>query len=72
MGCTSVVVMMGYHRLVVDMAGLVSMRALGYPVVFDATHSVQRPGGLGGSSGSPVRDNNAIRDSHMIRNNISL
>ena len=42
---------MGYHRLVVDMAGLVSMRALGYPVVFDATHSVQRPGGLGGSSG---------------------
>lgn len=42
---------MGYHRLVVDMAGLVTMRALGYPVVFDATHSVQRPGGLGGASG---------------------
>ena len=42
---------MGYHRLVVDMAGLVTMRGLGYPVVFDATHSVQRPGGLGGASG---------------------
>lgn len=42
---------MGYHRLVVDMAGLVTMRALGYPVMFDATHSVQRPGGLGGASG---------------------
>ena len=42
---------MGYHRLVVDMTGLVTMRALGYPVVFDATHSVQRPGGLGGASG---------------------
>ena len=42
---------MGYHRLVVDMAGLVVMREFGYPVVFDATHSVQRPGGLGGASG---------------------
>lgn len=42
---------MGYHRLVVDMAGLVTMREFGYPVVFDATHSVQKPGGLGGASG---------------------
>ena len=41
----------GYHRLVVDMSGLVTMREFGYPVVFDATHSVQRPGGLGGASG---------------------
>lgn len=46
---------MGYHRLVVDMAGLVAMREFGYPVVFDATHSVQRPGGLGGSSGGDYR-----------------
>ncbi len=42
---------MGYHRLVVDMAGIAVMREFGYPVVFDATHSTQRPGGLGGSSG---------------------
>ena len=46
---------MGYHRLVVDMTGLVTMRALGYPVMFDATHSVQRPGGLGGMSGGDYR-----------------
>lgn len=37
----------GYHNLVVDMRGLPKMRALGYPVVFDATHSVQEPGGGG-------------------------
>lgn len=42
---------MGYHRLVVDMSGLVVLKEFGYPVVFDATHSVQSPGGLGGSSG---------------------
>jgi 2-dehydro-3-deoxyphosphooctonate aldolase (KDO 8-P synthase) len=41
----------GYGNLVVDMRGLVIMRELGYPVVFDATHSVQRPGGLGTASG---------------------
>lgn len=41
----------GYHRLVVDMRSLVEMRALGCPVVFDATHSVQKPGALGGASG---------------------
>ena len=46
---------MGYHRLVVDMTGLVTMRDFGYPVVFDATHSVQRPGGLGGASGGDYR-----------------
>ena len=40
----------GYHNLVVDMRGLVIMRELGYPVVFDATHSVQLPGGGGGKS----------------------
>ncbi|MDR1978230.1 MAG: 3-deoxy-8-phosphooctulonate synthase [Synergistaceae bacterium] len=42
---------MGYHQLVVDMRSLVTMRALGCPVVFDATHSVQKPGALGGASG---------------------
>jgi 2-dehydro-3-deoxyphosphooctonate aldolase (KDO 8-P synthase) len=41
----------GYHDLVVDMRSLVIMRALGYPVVFDATHSVQLPGGEAGQSG---------------------
>ena len=41
----------GYHNLVVDMRSLVIMRSLGVPVVFDATHSVQLPGGLGNASG---------------------
>ena len=41
----------GYHNLVVDMRGLADMRELGYPVVFDATHSVQLPGGAGDRSG---------------------
>jgi 2-dehydro-3-deoxyphosphooctonate aldolase (KDO 8-P synthase) len=35
----------GYHDLVVDMRGLVTMRELGWPVVYDATHSLQQPGG---------------------------
>ena len=46
---------MGYHRLVVDMTGLVKMRELGYPVIFDATHSAQKPGGLAGMSGGDYR-----------------
>jgi 2-dehydro-3-deoxyphosphooctonate aldolase (KDO 8-P synthase) len=41
----------GYHNLVVDMRGLADMRELGYPVVFDVTHSVQLPGGAGDRSG---------------------
>jgi 2-dehydro-3-deoxyphosphooctonate aldolase (KDO 8-P synthase) len=41
----------GYNTLVVDMTALPQMRALGYPVVFDGTHSVQRPGGAGTASG---------------------
>ena len=41
----------GYNTLVTDMRGLPQMAATGYPVVMDATHSVQQPGGLGGSSG---------------------
>lgn len=40
----------GYNNLVVDMRSLVRMRETGYPVVFDATHSVQLPGGKGDSS----------------------
>jgi 2-dehydro-3-deoxyphosphooctonate aldolase (KDO 8-P synthase) len=41
----------GYGRLVNDMKSLVIMRELGAPVIFDATHSVQEPGGLGGATG---------------------
>lgn len=41
----------GYNTLVNDMRGLPIMAETGYPVVYDATHSVQQPGGLGGSSG---------------------
>ena len=41
----------GYNNLVSDMRGLAVMRATGCPVVFDATHSVQLPGGQGSSSG---------------------
>ena len=41
----------GYNNLVVDMRGLQIMRDFGWPVVFDATHSVQLPGGLGSASG---------------------
>ncbi len=45
----------GYHNLVVDMRGLVVMRELGAPVVFDATHSVQLPGAGGDRSGGERR-----------------
>lgn len=41
----------GYHNLVVDMRGLAQMRAAGHRVIFDATHSVQRPGSLGTATG---------------------
>lgn len=41
----------GYNRLITDMMSLVEMRKFGVPVVYDATHSVQVPGGMGGSSG---------------------
>ena len=41
----------GYNTLVTDFRGLPTMAASGYPVIFDATHSVQQPGGLGGASG---------------------
>lgn len=43
--------LMGYRDLVVDMRSLVIMRSFGYPVVFDATHSVQQMGAMGGVSG---------------------
>lgn len=41
----------GYNNLIVDFRGLPIMRAFGYPVIFDATHSVQLPGGQGDRSG---------------------
>ena len=41
----------GYHNLVVDMRSFPVMRSFGVPVIFDATHSVQLPGGLGNASG---------------------
>ena len=45
----------GYHNLVADMRSLPILRGLGWPVVFDATHSVQRPGGAGKESGGDRR-----------------
>ncbi|MBF0472789.1 MAG: 3-deoxy-8-phosphooctulonate synthase, partial [Nitrospirae bacterium] len=41
----------GYNNLVVDFRGFPIMAKFGYPVIFDVTHSLQLPGGLGGSSG---------------------
>lgn len=41
----------GYHNLVVDMRALAIMRELGFPVVYDGTHSLQLPGGQGGATG---------------------
>ena len=41
----------GYHYLVNDMRALPAMRKIGFPVIFDATHSVQTPGGMGSKSG---------------------
>ena len=55
-GCANVLLcergtFFGYGRLVNDMRALPQMRALGAPVIFDATHSVQEPGGLGSATG---------------------
>lgn len=41
----------GYNNLVVDMTNIIEMKRFGFPVVFDATHSVQKPGGNGSSTG---------------------
>lgn len=41
----------GYNNLIVDMTGLVEMRNYGFPIVFDATHAVQKPGGQGTTTG---------------------
>lgn len=41
----------GYNTLVVDMTGIIEMKKFGYPVVIDATHSVQKPGGKGNATG---------------------
>src|SRR4030065_1889956 len=43
--------MLGYNNLVVDMRSIPVMKSFGYPVIFDATHSVQLPGGAGTASG---------------------
>ncbi|QEA56714.1 3-deoxy-8-phosphooctulonate synthase [Weissella hellenica] len=43
--------MFGYHQLVVDMTSLIQMRETGYPIIYDATHSVQIPSGYGNHSG---------------------
>lgn len=45
----------GYHNLVADMRSLLELREFGYPVTFDATHSVQRPSGAGTCSGGDGR-----------------
>ncbi|UCE67427.1 MAG: 3-deoxy-8-phosphooctulonate synthase [Candidatus Zixiibacteriota bacterium] len=45
----------GYRDLVVDFRGIVIMKEFGFPVVFDCTHSVQKPGASGGSSGGDPR-----------------
>lgn len=45
----------GYGDLVVDMRGLEIMKEFGYPVIFDCTHSVQKPGALGKATGGDVR-----------------
>ena len=55
----------GYNTLVVDMRSLPIMKQTGYPVIIDATHSVQQPGGQGTSSGgqrefAPVIANAAV------------
>ncbi|MFQ5687887.1 MAG: 3-deoxy-8-phosphooctulonate synthase, partial [Candidatus Scalindua sp.] len=43
--------MFGYNNLVADMRSIVIIRKMGYPVVYDATHSIQLPGGKGSCSG---------------------
>ncbi|MDP6538510.1 MAG: 3-deoxy-8-phosphooctulonate synthase [Planctomycetota bacterium] len=62
--------MHGYGRLVVDMTGFRHLGESGHPVVFDATHSVQSPGGLGGSTGgdrtlAPVLARAAVATGHV-------
>ena len=49
----------GYNRLVADLTGLPTLQGLGHPVVFDATHSAQAPGGLGKATGGN-RDSAAL------------
>ena len=41
----------GYNNLVVDMTAIIEMKKFGYPVIFDATHSMQKPGGKGDATG---------------------
>ena len=60
-GCTNLLLTergttFGYGHLVVDFRSLPTMRAFGHPVIFDGTHAVQRPGGLGNRSGGDRRE----------------
>ena len=56
----------GYGNLVADLRNLMVMRELGYPVVFDATHSVQRPGALGSGSGGDSKWAPALAPLHAL------
>ena len=62
----------GYNTLVADMRSLVLLRETGYPVIFDATHSVQRPGSLGNATGGqrdmvPVLARAAVAVGQLVR-----
>ena len=57
----------GYNTLVSDMRGLSSMRSTDCPIVFDATHSVQQPGGMGTILRRPKRDGSCSSQSSCSR-----
>ena len=61
----------GYNNLVVDMRSLILMRDLGYPVVFDATHSLQLPGGQGKKSGGQKDQRQEITRQEITRQEIT-
>lgn len=57
----------GYNNLVVDFRAIPMIRQAGYPVIFDATHSVQSPGGLGASSGG-----DRVMARHLARASVAI
>ncbi len=57
----------GYNNLIVDMTGMLEMKTYGYPVIFDATHSVQKPGG-----GGTVTTGNRSYVPHLINAAIAI
>lgn len=57
----------GYNNLVVDMLGFPIMKALGYPVIFDVTHSLQLPGGQASSAGGRRKDVTALAKSGIAQ-----